>query len=372
MNKFLQGFFTALIIIVMVGCSSLLNNNEGIFGKSQAKVQKVDTKVQVINDQESKLKDDKLSKIGAYAKGGVEYSLDKIPATNASREVIVAKQMNERIEALANKPDFNEVKAIQGIVDDLTSQIASVRQEGENALVVKDKQITDLQDKYKQLEDQKTKEISAAFSQANEIAQKADQYQATLKKMDGFLGLNAIWYGLHKFFISSMWILGIGLVLFIILRLLAGANPIASAIFGIFEQAVACVIHTISFLFPKALSLAGNVSSEIYNGTKSALTSIVDSVETVKLQSNASGTPATIEELLNTAELSMTPADKALIEKIKLELGWIKPTVVPAVVLTNNNNNNTPTTGSLMPSTSSYSMVIPVTGSFSGSVTGSK
>ena len=332
MTKFLQGFIVSIAIIGVVGCSSLLNNNDGVFGKSQAAVQKVDTKVQTINDQESVEKDKKLTEIGAFAKGGVEYALDKIPSTNVTREISTAKAMNLRVEELANQPNFSDVKSIETIVDELTSQIETVRKQGEDALSLKDKQVETLQDQYKQLEDKREKEVSLALNQANEIAKTADQYKATLGQMDSFFGLGAIWYGAHKFIITSMWVLGIGLVLFIILRLLAGSNPIASAIFGIFEQAISCVINFIGWIFPKALSLAGQVSSEVYNGTKSALTSLIDSVETVKLQGDAAGTTPTIEDLLNAAEVNMTPADKAMIEKIKLELGWIKPTTAPSVV----------------------------------------
>ncbi len=368
MNKFTKGFLAAISIIAIVGCSSLLKQNDGVFGKSQAAVQKVDAQVQVIDNKESQLKDDKLTHIGAFAKGGVQYSLDKI-TNNPPKEVTTAKQMNERVEALANQPDFNEVQSIEGIVDDLTSGNQSIIDEGKKNLAEKDKQIGDLQTQYAQLQAQHAKEISLAMTQANEIAKKADQYKSTLGQMDSWFGLGAVWYGAHRFLTITMWVLIIGFVLFIILRLLAGSNPIAAAIFGIFEQAVSCVVHAISFIFPKALSLAGHVSVELYDGAKSALKSIVDSVETVKLQGNASGTPPTVEDLLNTAELSMTPEDKALIEKIKLELGWVKPAVVPAVVIkttTPITSSYTPPTGSVgtpptAPKTHSF---IPITSSY--------
>ena len=89
-------------------------------------------------------------------------------------------------------------------------------EEGNAALLVKDKQINDLQDQYKQLNEQKAKDVAVAFSEANEFAKQADQYKATLSKMDSFFGLGAIWYGAHKFLITSMWVLGSGLILFII------------------------------------------------------------------------------------------------------------------------------------------------------------
>ena len=33
MKKFLYGFVAALTVTLLVGCSSILNNNEGVFGK---------------------------------------------------------------------------------------------------------------------------------------------------------------------------------------------------------------------------------------------------------------------------------------------------------------------------------------------------
>ena len=44
--------------------------------------------------------EDTLDIIRAWSKGGVEYSLDQIK-TNVPPEVVTAKKMNERIEALA-------------------------------------------------------------------------------------------------------------------------------------------------------------------------------------------------------------------------------------------------------------------------------
>ena len=35
---------------------------------------------------------------------------------------------------------------------------------------------------------------------------------------------------------------------------------------------------------------------------------------------------------MDAAEATMTPTDKAQIEKIKLELGWVRPSTTPTVV----------------------------------------
>lgn len=330
-NRFLYGFISAIVVIIAVGCSSLLDNNVGVFGKAQATNQKADTKIRVVENQQAQANEDKLAHIGAWSQGGVEHALNLI-TNDVPKEVVVAKEMNARVEALAGKPDFKEVELIRGIVDDLLSQVQTTRVEGEKALAQKDKEIAAIQAQDKQLITQRENEIASALLQSDANARIADQYKATLNDMDKWGGLGAVWYGLHKFVVRMAWVLGIGGVAFFILRILAASNPIAGAIFSIFDQIGSWAVNTIAVIFPKALSIAGNVTTEVYNGTKSALTSIVDSVETVKLQQTASGKPATIQDLLDAAEATMTPADKAQIEKIKLQLGWVKPSTTPTVV----------------------------------------
>lgn len=364
-TRFVYGFLSALVLISIVGCKTLLDNNQGVFGKAQETHQKADTQIRLVENKQAQSDEDKLAHIGAWSQGGVEYSLDKL--TNNIPEVKVAKEMNARVEALAGKPDFKEVEAIKGIVDDLLSQVEKTRISGEKALADKDKQIAKIQDDDKKLDAQRETEIAGALQQADENAKVADQYKATLNDMDKWGGLGAIWYGLHKFVVRMAWVLGIGSGLFILLRLLASANPIAGAIFNIFEQMGSWAIHTIALIFPKALSIAGNVTTGVYNEAKSALTSIVDSVETVKIQSAASGKPATIEDLLETAELSMSPADKILIDNIKLKLGWVKSTVVTSVAPVSN-AAPAEVTGSLV--TTTHPTASPVTGS--AAISGSK
>lgn len=329
--KFIKSSSLILIVILMTSCNTLLHENQGIFGKAQLTNQKAVAKIQVVENQQSQSNEDKLKHIGALSSGGVEHALS-LMTNPIPKEVVVAKEMNSRVEALAGKPDFNEVQAIKGIVDDLLSQVETVKQEGEKALADKDKEISKIQAHDIQLDKQREDEIAGALAQSDVNAKVADQYKATLSEMDSWGGLGAIWYGIHRLVIRMAWILGIGSVLFLILRLLASSNPIAGAIFNVFEQMCSWVINTLSVIFPKALTIAGNVSTEIYDSTKGALKSIVDSVETVKLQGNAAGTPATIEDLLNTAEVTMTAEDKVIIEQIKLEMGWIKPSVISTVV----------------------------------------
>ena len=78
MNKFLLGFISSLIIIGMLGCSSILHNNEGVFGKAQANHLQSDTKIRVVENQQAKANEDKLFRIGAWSSGGVGYALNQI------------------------------------------------------------------------------------------------------------------------------------------------------------------------------------------------------------------------------------------------------------------------------------------------------
>ena len=321
MKNFLYGFIAALTVISMVGCSSILKNNEGVFGKAQKENSAVNAQVRHVENAQAQVNENTLSHIGAWSKGGVEYSLDQIK-TNVPIEVTTAKEMNKRIEALAGKPDFDEVKEIEKIVDKLVSQSENIRNDGEKALAGKDREITILENSVKQLNQQREEEIAKAFAQADANAQAADQYKATLGQMDSWFGLGAVFYGVKKFIISAAWILGIGSILFIILRILSTSNPMASAIFGIFDQMGSWLVHTIQVIFPKAVSLAGNVSLTLFNSYKSTLTKIVDAVQMAQSNSKASGKQATIEDALNEAAKSMNADEKAIVDELKKALNW--------------------------------------------------
>jgi hypothetical protein len=320
MNKFLIGFLTALVVITIVGCSSILKSNEGVFGKAQKADDALDAKIRLVENAQAQKNEERLSHIGAWSKGGVEHSLAKV--TNAPPEVVVAKEMNERVEALAGNPDFKEVQAIEVIVDNLLSKVDATKLAGEKALAVKDKEINKLQTTIKQLDSQREDEIAKAFAQADLNAQKADQYQATLNQMDKFFGLGAVFYGLKRFVVSSMWVLGIGSVLFLILRVFASSNPIAGAVFEIFSRVGSWVINIVEMVLPKAAEKAGHIAIKIADGYKSALTKVVDGIQMAKSKATAAGKPASLQDALDEAEKTMTAEEKDIIEELKKALNW--------------------------------------------------
>lgn len=293
----------------LISCSSLLKNNEGIFGKSQKTIGKLTEQYHNINNQIAQTDSDKLTHIGSWSRG-VERSLDA--ATNKEPAITTAQQINQRVEELANKPDTDELKQVYKIVDTLlTNQVA-----GQALLEKKDKEIIRLENNIAGLNQQKQDIMKeyAAVSEAN--AAKADQYKATLGQMDKWFGLGAVVYGLKKLIISAAWGIGIFSVVFLILRLLSATNPIAGAIFGLFEQVVSWGVKVIQYLFPKAVNLAGFVAEKTYETTRSALVKTVDAIETSKLKG------VDVSPITNEAAASMDTDHKNIISEIKTELNY--------------------------------------------------
>jgi len=336
-----------LALLLVVGCSTMT----GIFGKSSNSVAKQELKITQLNDKIADLQVAKINQVSQLS-FGVDVALQKI--TNAPIEVVVAKELNSRVESIAGLPPLEQQKEMFKMVSDLIATNAI----GIRELAVKDAQLEAIQQEEKLLLAQKNTELSNTLILSKTIALQADTTKSKLDEYRGWFGLNAVWMGLKQFTTTSFWVLiGIG-ILFLLLRVLATANPIAGAIFSVVDVFFSWIVNTIKLIAPKALSIANTVEKDVYGATKSALSSIIDSVETVKLTSAAAGKPATIEDLLNVAEASMSPADKALIEQIKLEMNWTTAIVVP-------------TTTSLIatvPVTSSISIPTPhITSSISGS-----
>jgi len=237
--------------------------------------------------------------------------------------------MNNRIEALAGKPDFKETEAIKEIVNSLMSEIADVRNSGEKALAEKDKEISHLELQVRNLNAQREDEISNAMSIAQVNARERDQYKATLNQMDSWFGLGAIFYGAKRLIVSAAWILGIGGALFIVLRFASNTNPIAKSIFSIFETIGSWFVHLIKGVVgTKAVEGANYVASDRFDAYKKTLYKLIDCVETLRNEQKrmvadalASNKPAddvfTVDELMDDLSKTMGDSDKKLITDIK-------------------------------------------------------
>lgn len=303
-----------LLAFTLAGCG-ILGKNKGIFGKASTAENKAKSRIEMVDNAAAKVNVQRLDKIGAFA-SGIDYLFQK--DTNQSREAAAAKALNERVIGLANKPDFKEALEIVSMAD----QMVANQVNGQKALAEKDKEIEDLGLSVKDLQTRKEQAITSYIKLADKNAALTDQYKETLGQMDSFFGLGAIWYGIKHLVVRLAWILGIGSILFLVLRIASMSNPIAASIFGIFNQVGSWFVHGIAVLFPKALQLAGNTATTVFNAYKGTLTKIVDAVQIVKDRATVSGKPATIEDYLNEAEKSMNSDEKAIVEEIKKALNW--------------------------------------------------
>jgi hypothetical protein len=314
LKKLLIPIVAALSLLVLTSCAYLSNKGKAAQAEEagRARIANVDARLATNLA-------DKMDAIAGLAYG-TDYALSKV--NEPPREVQVARDMNQRVVSLAGSPTVEKMKEMQETIDKLTSMLATERDEGKLRLSEKDAQITALQNETKALNAAKDSEVRKYMLAAQEAAAAADAYKVELDKMNKWFGLGAVFYGLKKFIISSMWILGIGGILFIILRIVSFSNPAAASIFSLFSTVASWFIRGIEFLVPKAVETAGHVSGALFNGYKSTLWKIVDGVQMVKERAKASGREPSINEMLDEVAKSMNEEEKKIVEEIKKALQW--------------------------------------------------
>lgn len=314
MKKFILPIFLGITLLAMTGCSIFTNRGAAARTeeKNRAKIVNVDGQIKQNTSQ-------KLDVIAELAYG-TDYALSKV--NDPPREVSVAKDMNRRIVSLTGSPTIEKMKEMQATIDKLTAQLEIERSKGQKALNEKDKEIQQLQNEAKSLDTLKDAEIRKYMQAAQEMAANADAYKAKLGEMDKWMGLGAVFYGVKKFVIGSMWILGIGGILFIILRIASFSNPLAASIFSIFSTMGSWVIHTIEFIVPKAVETAGHVAGGLFNKYQSTLRKLVDGIQLVRDRAEAKGENPNVEEVLDEVAKSMNTEEKEIINEIKKALHW--------------------------------------------------
>ena len=268
MKKRLITYITALTLVIMLsGCASLPH----IWGNSSASISNQQSKIVQVNNSISANKTKKLNTIGQLSLG-VSLSLNNI--TNVTPQVNTAETLNARIMALANKPSLIQAKAVTKMVSNLIRQ----NEQGKAELKKLDSNINAIQEEENILVTTKNKQIKNLISLSNKIARKSDANAQTLNQMNSYFGLGAVFYGLKRLFLHLLW-LAIGfVVIFIILRLLAGSNPIAAVFFSIFQSFGAMTIHIIESLVPNSINTLNNLK----NGTNKLVNSISDETKETK------------------------------------------------------------------------------------------
>lgn len=300
---------------------------------SKVPVNQPNKEQQNIVDDKKKEAEETLDKIGkkeelqkAQAAGlaqGVNYSLNQI--TNPTVEVKTAITLNDRIMSILGSPKMDETKKIKEIVDLLNSKVEDEKKKGESLLESKDKEITKLQKEKEKLQKEYDDQIFELTEQARLAAENADAKQQTLDSLGGWFGLNAVMWGLKKFFFTSLTFIIVFAIIFLILRVLSTVNPIAGAAFAIFDMIGSLVVSTFKALTPKAFEMSKLVSTEKFNEYRSPLIKIIDIIQSFKYeQEKYPEKIISIQHILDEFDREMDRPEKDLVKKILKEMNWIK------------------------------------------------
>lgn len=316
-------YTSAIVLTVLLASCSVLKPTKQV-DTSQKALVKQEKVIEQVN--ENIARNDKNKKIETSSLAtGVQYSLNQV--TNPPVQVATAQALNERVISIVGSPHLDEIKRIKATVDLLNSEIAEERKRGQAELDTRDAVIIALQKEKIDLKEKYDTEVTDLSNQAMGIAKAADNNQATLNSMSGMFGLNAVFWGIKKFFFSMLTFILIGGVLFIILRLLSVMNPVAAAVFSVFSMVGSVLITILKSLTPNAISMAGLAPSSALTKYKTVLTKVVDVIQSMKERNSYTGDTQTkmdLTEVLSKLSHEMNDDDKSLIDEILVEQKWRK------------------------------------------------
>ena len=274
MKKFLSPI---LFSFLLIGCSTAVIPGKQV-SVAQDAIAKQEKKIDTTSDE--LVKNDKGKRIQtAVLAQGIQYSLQQV--TNTSIQVETAKNLNERVISIVGSPHLDEIKRIKATIDLLNSSIEEERKKGGELLGQRDSVIDKLQKEKEELKNQYDDQLWQMTDKAKEVAKDSDEKQATIDSMGGMFGLNAVFWGLKKFFFSALTAIVIFVVIFALLRI-ATVHPAAGAAFSIFNMIGSGILSLIKGLTPKAFELANFTSKDKVDEYKSPLTKIVDVIQELK------------------------------------------------------------------------------------------
>ena len=318
MKKFL---YPILFSFLLIGCSTAVIPGKQVTVAQDA-IAKQEKKIDTTSDE--LVKNDKGKRIQtAVLAQGIQYSLQQV--TNTSIQVETAKNLNERVISIVGSPHLDEIKRIKATIDLLNSSIEEERKKGGELLGQRDTVIDKLQKEKEELKNQYDDQLWQMTDKAKEVAKDSDEKQATIDSMGGMFGLNAVFWGLKKFFFSALTAIVIFVVIFALLRILASVHPAAGAAFSIFNMIGSGVLSLIKGLTPKAFELANFASKDKVDEYKSPLTKIVDVIQELKEKQKESPKKSyVLTEILKRFDNEMDSHEKDLIDDILKEQKWIK------------------------------------------------
>jgi hypothetical protein len=307
--------------LLLSGCFSTIkpakqiDDNQKAIAKEEKKVDNTLVEIEK-NDKGKRIQTSTLAQ-------GIQYSLNQV--TNPPIQVDTAKSLNERVVSIVGSPHVDEIKRIKATVDLLNSAVEEERKKGQELLAQRDEIINKLQKEKVELNEKYDDQLWQLTDKAKEVAKEADQNKAVLDSMSGMFGLNAVFWGLKKFFISAMTTIVIFVVVFVILRLLATVHPAAAAAFSIFNMLGSTVVSLIKTLTPKAFEMNNLISKDKVDEFKAPLVKIVDVIQELKeRQKEFPDRVYPITEALKRFDKEMDSDEKDLIDEILKEQKWIK------------------------------------------------
>jgi len=313
--------YLIIIAVFFTGCfstikpSKQIDDNQKIIAKEEKKVDNTLIEMEK-NDKGKRIQTSGLSV-------GIQHSLNQV--TNAPVQVDTARKLNERVISIVGSPHIDEIKRIKATVDLLNSALVEERKKGEELLAQRDDIINKLQKEKSELNQKYDDQLWQLTDKAKEVAKEADQNKAVLDSMSGMFGLNAVFWGLKKFFISALTAIIIFVSVFILLRLLATVHPAAGAAFSIFNMLGSTVISLVKALTPKAFEMCNFATKDKVEEFKSPLVKIVDVIQELKeKQKESPDRVYPLTEILKRFDKEMDSHEKDLIEDILKEQKWIK------------------------------------------------
>lgn len=305
------------ILLFVTSCSYVkpskqITGNQNTITAQEKKVEKTLEKL----DKNAENKSIQTSILAA----GTQYSLSQV--TNPPVEVKTAQALNERLISIVGTPHLDELQKIKLIVDLLNSEVTEERKRGEKLLSQRDEIIISLQKEKVELKQTYETQVSAITDKAKEVAKTADENQATLNTMSGMFGLNAVFWGLKKFFFNFLTLIIVIGVVFLILRVLSTVNPIAAAAFSIFNLIGSFVLTTIKSLTPNAIHMSKLVLQSEHNKYKDTLDKIVDTVEELKRKGELLNKEITLSEVLVELDKVMNDPDKDCVKELLKNQNW--------------------------------------------------
>jgi len=318
----MKNFFTLIIFaLLLAGCTTKIVPGQQV-STAQDAVAKQEKKIDQTYDD--LVKNDKSKRVQTSVLAqGIQYSLQQV--TNAPIQVETAKNLNERVISIVGSPHLDEIKRIKATIDLLNSSLAEERKKGEELLGQRDTVIDKLQKEKSELKDKYDDQLWQMTDKAKEVAKESDAKQATIDSMSGMFGLNAVFWGLKKFFFSCLTAIIIFVVVFALLRILASVHPAAGAAFSIFNMIGSGILSLVKGLTPKAFEMANFASKDKVDEYKSPLTKIVDVIQELKEKQKESPDKIyPLNEVLKRFDKEMDSTEKDLIDDILKEQKWIK------------------------------------------------